>query len=466
MAGSETPPSFVLTEPSRAVRVTTVASRVITTVFLLPVVRLAWNTAANVVIVLAVTVPLRADLRWWMQVVVVIAGVVALGLLRQALVTVARRPASRRLLGGPPAFEHLDVMSKRLLTFVLRCADGLRLEFDPVGRDLVAAQARGTEKVLFETLREQYERRHGRDDWPRAWAEITSVSLGHATLLDAVRSGLTGLITFNVRFVGDLLTVLLNLFVAAVAWAGTSAARTGDPLLPLQVTIVAGLIVSGVAFLAWTVGLRQVVVLDPDDTADLILPSEVAMMTDESRRVREEAHRVMQETTEYEVIKANSGRTFLPKVDISDTYVRAVRDLTLRQCLAVMAEAALTLAILLSAQFAIGRLVSAWPSDVHAEWTQRALVGAVVLPVALCLATAFGFWVFTQFDRVVAILVGTVLTAVVPTVLAFALGQSSPATVGASALLSAAVGSLPLAIAELVKRQPTTRTPREAPSAA
>ncbi|MBM6400880.1 hypothetical protein [Phycicoccus sonneratiae] len=465
MAASETPPSFVFTEPSRAVRLTALAASAITTLFLRPVTRLAWSAAAIVVVTLAVTVPLRAERRWWVQVLVVVVSVVALGALRALIANVARRPRSRRLLDGPPAFEHLDVMPRRLLVFLLRCADGLRLEFDPVGRELLGVQAAAAEKVMSETLRRQYEQRHGRDDWPRAWAEISSTSLGRATLLDAVRSGLAGLITLNMRFVGDLLAAMLSIFVAAVAWAGASAARTGDPLVPLQVTLVAGLVVSGLAFLLWTVGLRQVVLLDPDDVAGLELPSEIPMMTDEARRAREDAHRMLRETEEYEAIRSNTGRTFLPKVDIGASYVRAVRDHTLRQCLAATAEAAMTLAVLLAAQFAIGRVVSSWPADDHAAWTQRFVVGVALLPVALCLATAFGFWIFTQFDRVVAVVVGATLTAVVPAVLAYALGQGSPLSVGGTAMLSAAVGSLPLAVAELVKWQPTTRTPREASTA-
>ena len=89
------------------------------------------------------------------------------------------------------------------------------------------------------------------------------------------------------------------------------------------------------------------------------------------------------------------------------------------------------------------------------------LLGTALLPLGISLAVLFGFWLFTQFNRFLALAMAAILTAIVPSVLAYALGVESARTVAITALVTAAVGSIPIAVAELIKKQPAATVPTQ-----
>ncbi|MEV4687454.1 hypothetical protein [Microbacterium sp. LWH3-1.2] len=464
---SATPPDLRLNDPWTALNVTRYAAGIVYVLFLSPLARIFWNVASEVALGIALTTALRAGKPFWLEAIFVVVTVVLIEVLRSMMQMVARRPSVLERLGGRPAFKDLELMPLSEFKFLLRCIGGLKFTFDAEGQALMRAIASTDERYFHDTLKSGYVAKYGDEGWPDAWEQIRNASVGGTTFAAAMQSGLVGIVSLKRRTLNDMLVVPALLYFSLSFLLLSDAVVRGDPLILLQAVLVGGLMVSGLSFAQMTVMLRQVTVLDPDE--EVITQSEVMVISDEARAKMTEIREGMRGTEAYTALKRHAGRVFLPTVEIRPTYISSVRTLVMQLTFVIVLTAALICVPLLLLQWAGSLAFSEWPAERLASWSGGMLLGTVLLPFGLSLAVLFGFWLFTQFNRFLALAMAAILTAILPSVLAYALGVESPQTIALTALVTAAVGSIPIAVAELIKKQPAATVPAQlapAPEAA
>ena len=456
---SATPPDLRLNDPWTALNITTYVAGIVYLLFLSPLARIVWNLASELAIAIAVTTALRDGRPFWLQAIFVVVTVVLIELLRALALTAARRRGVLEKLGGRPAFKDLELMPLSLFKFLLRCIGGLTFTFDAEGTALMRAIAATDERTIHDALERQYVAKYGGERWPEAWEQIRSTSVDGTTFATAMESGLIGFIGLKRRTLNDVMAVPAVMYFSLSFLLLSDALVRGDPLLLLQVTLVGGLMLSGFSFAQMTVMLRQVQVLDPD--VDVITQSEDLLISDEGRARLAEARDDLRGTEAYDALKRHAGAVFLPTVEMRPAYISSVRSLVVQLTFFIMLGAALVCVPLLLLQWAGGVVFSEWRADRPASWSGGMLLGTVLLPLGLSLAVLFGFWLFTQFNRFLALAVTAILAAVVPSVLAYAMGLESPQAIAFTALVTAAVGSIPIAVAELIKKQPAATVPTQ-----
>jgi hypothetical protein len=370
-----------------------------------------------------------------------------------------RRPGVLRRLSGRPAFKDLELMPLSQFKFLLRCIGGLTFTFDAEGEALMRAIGTSDEMVFHDTLKRQYVAKYGDEGWAEAWDQIRNASVGGTTFATALKSGLLGIIGLKRRSLSDILVVPVLLYFSLAFLLLSDALIRNDALILLQATLVGGLMVSGLSFALMTVMLRQVTVLDPDE--QILTQTEALLISDDDRARMDEASEAMRATEAYAALKSHAGAVFLPTVEIRPLYISSVRALVVQLVFFLALGAALVCVPLLLLQWVGGLAISEWPPEHLAVWSGWMLLGTALLPLGMSLAVLFGFWLFTQFNRFLALAMAAILTAIVPSVLAYALGIESARTVAITALVTAAVGSIPIAVAELIKKQPAATVPTQ-----
>jgi hypothetical protein len=456
---SATPPDLRLNDPWTALNVTAYAAGVVYLLFLAPLPRILWTFASEIGLGIAVTPAWRVGKPFWLQAIFVVVTVVLIEVLRAVSLTVARRPSVLRRLSGRPAFKDLDVMPLSQFKFLLRCIGGLTFTFDTEGAALMRSIGTSDEMVFHDSLKRQYVAKYGDEGWADAWAQIRNASVDGTTFATALKSGLLGIIGLKRRSLSDILVVPVLLYFSLAFLLLSDALIRNDALILLQATLVGGLMVSGLSFALMTVMLRQVTVLDPDE--QVLTQTEALLITDDDRARMDEASEAMRATEAYAALKSHAGAVFLPTVQIRPLYISSVRALVVQLVFYLALGAALVCVPLLLLQWVGGLAISEWPPERLALWSGWMLLGTALLPLGISLAVLFGFWLFTQFNRFLALAMAAILTAIVPSVLAYALGVESARTVAITALVTAAVGSIPIAVAELIKKQPAATVPTQ-----
>lgn len=455
-------PDFTLQDPAMSVRITSVVAHVVGVLILHPLLRFIWTLLAVTLMAMAITTAIRAEQPIWLQIVLVVLVVILIFVLTFLKLRIARSTSVRAFLTGRPAFPGLQFWSVRNLRFTLNALSGLRFEFNAHAQLILSTLGAASYEITANELRQQYVRQYGEDGWPEAWEQIRLTKVADLTLADALRSGLAGTVWGGIRFVGELFRTMLLLYLAVALFALAQVAQHGDPLFLVQLTLISGLLLSALCFAILTVGLRQLHVPDPEVAMTALFPSEAVLASEEFVEQQERFQATFRETEAYAVIKQQAGAVYLPRVEIGPIYVKSIRNSILLQGLGTALETMLVVLPLLILQWAAGLVTPALPAAELHDWTLRMILGSLLLPIAISLALLFGFWLFTQFSRVVGVLLGGMLTAIIPTVLAYALGAGSAQTVGLTALATAAFSTIPLAIAELVKKEPGATKPHEA----
>ena len=456
---SATPPDIRLNDPWTALNVTTFAAGIVYLLFLAPLPRVLWIFASEIGLSIAVTTAWRVGKPLWLEAIFVVVTVVLIEVLRAVSLTVARRPSILRRLSGRPAFKDLDVMPLSQFKFLLRCIGGLTFTFDTEGEALMRSIGTSDEMVFHDSLKRQYVAKYGDEGWADAWAQIRNASVDGTTFATALKSGLLGIIGLKRRSLSDILVVPVLLYFSLAFLLLSDALIRNDALILLQATLVGGLMVSGLSFALMTVMLRQVTVLDPDE--QVLTQTEALLITDDDRARMDEANEAMRATEAYAALKSHAGAVFLPTVEIRPLYISSVRALVVQLVFFLALGAALVCVPLLLLQWVGGLAISEWPPERLALWSGWMLLGTALLPLGMSLAVLFGFWLFTQFNRFLALAMAAILTAIVPSVLAYVLGVESARTVAITALVTAAVGSIPIAVAELIKKQPAATVPTQ-----
>lgn len=461
---SATPPDIRLNDPWTALNVTTYAAGIVYLLFLAPLPRLLWIFVSEIGLSIAVTTAWRVGKPFWLEAIFVVVTVVLIEVLRAVSLTAVRRPGVLQRLNGRPAFKDLELMPLSQFKFLLRCIGGLKFTFDAEGEALMRSIGTTDELMFHDTLRRQYVAKYGDEGWADAWEQIRNASVGETTFVTAMKSGLLGIIGLKRRTLSDMLVVPVLLYFSLTFLLLSDALIRKDALILLQATLVGGLMVSGLSFAQMTVMLRQVTVLDPDE--QVLTQTEAMLITDDERARMDEASEAMRATEAYAALKSHAGAVFLPTVEIRPLYISSVRSLVVQLVFFLALGAALVCVPLLLLQWAGGLVFSEWPPERLALWSGWMLLGTALLPLGMSLAVLFGFWLFTQFNRFLALAMAAILTAVVPSVLAYVLGVESARTVAITALVTAAVGSIPIAVAELIKKQPAATVPTQVGSPA
>ncbi len=248
-------PDFRVVDVPKSVVITQAIGTALALGALTPAIRTCWVFAVRIGLSLAATIALRQGMGLGYQILIVALGVIFFTFLEVALLGIARKPRVAQAVAGRQTFEGITLLPLHMFRFLLRCVEGLRLEFDTEGQALVSTMGESTEFVVEQNLKRQYVQKFDADSWPDAWAQIRSAKVGGTTFTAAMRSGIfLGTIYFAVRMASEVSAQLVATYFAIGSYFLSLAILEGDPLRLLQVTLVCGLGVAAFCFVAFTVG--------------------------------------------------------------------------------------------------------------------------------------------------------------------------------------------------------------------
>ena len=460
MADASTPITFDFAEQPPGVVATQRANLGIFWLFAWPPTRALWEVAIAVAVTLAISVPVRSGMSWWGDVLTVVSLMglyLAAGFLQ---IRFYRSTAGSRITNGKFRFPQFDLFPLRIFRFYGRCIKTLVIDMGPeekivrgVGKsDLIAIEATFKDRYL----------KSGADisNWNQTWAAIREVQLADGvTLSEAVGSGRQALFALRAMNTSSLISTLVLVFCGGVVALLPGAIRDQDPLHIIQLALVAGITIAAMIFVNFTISLRQVTYLDPDteflDSVQRTLLSKAAI---EDLAVATEAFR---ESPTYELLKENAGRRFYPKLDMRKGYVEGVRDYFVRGLVVATIGVSAVWLVLLAVAWLLAVLLSDWEPSSLNDWVLWMSLGICSMPLLLALSVSLGFFVIARLGRFIAILMAGILVAMVPPLLAYALGSSEMRGLWiVSGVATALASTLPLAIAELLKREPSVQSPQ------
>jgi hypothetical protein len=251
-----------------------------------------------------------------------------------------------------------------------------------------------------------------------------------------------------------LVLPLASLYTAGSAWLLAEVVQGDSPLRLIQFALLAGFVIAAFIFANFTISLRAVTILEGD--FELPGAAEVSKQLeaeryDPSRRLEKfySEHPDVMET-----IRSRTGQELHPTIAIRSGYVDHVRDLYLRSFLTLGALLAFLMVLSLAVQWPLALAFSSWSEGRIDDWTIRMMAGMPLIPLALIGALTLGFYVLSHLKKLRSLLVTALLLALIPLLITYTLKGSTDEAALLSAVITAAIGALADAIAQLVKEKP------------
>lgn len=449
-------PDFGEHTPPTAVKVTGIASGVIVLLF----VHLAviWSVVIDLVLALIISRPIRAGHGFWFQLV---AFVVALAMLETAgfgyRAWALQRTWFASLAYGRPRFRPLGGPGSATFRFILGCSKFLRLDLTDEADEVLRMIGR---KDLLETeamMRRAYVRDgHDPATWSQVWERMKRAGHLDQTFGGVIEQGRWNIFAGRATTVERMVLPLTTIYTVGTLWLLAGFATSDDPLPLLQFTLVAGFVIALVIFVNFTVSFRS---LTTFEVTPLQSQWEIQEALSRQGISQEELADYIEEHEPglRARIEQHLGRTFYPEIGIEPGYIEQVRNRFSRMFFVIGMSNIVVSCLFLMLQWPVARLVSGWPDDKVDSWTTSMLLYAPLIPVALLVAMALGFMVVSRLRKLVGLLTTAVLLAAIPPVITYALGldEVSDQAVLISSIVSAVIGVIPTAIAELVKEKPS-----------
>jgi hypothetical protein len=358
------------------------------------------------------------------------------------------------LYSGKPQFGPLKGPGKSLFRFILRCFASVELRLEPEIETVFRKSGDSSFRQVEELYRRTYERAgYEPSDWPDVWEKIQHAEFAGVEYCDAIRTGRWDSFYLKYYSVQKLVLPFSALYTAGTFWFLDRAAQGKSPLHLVQFTLVAGFIIAFVIFTNYTLSLRVGKMLTREQAAQI--RDELLRSADaETRAAARELDNSMQDPELEHELETYAGRDFYPVISMKPGYIKAIRNEFVRNFLIIATVSVLALEFLVLIQWPIAHVLSHWTGSQVDAWTGKMMLGTALIPIALTAAISLGFMILSRLKKLASVLTTALLLAVVPPLITYALHRSVSNVVLISSVVTAAVGVLPSAIAELVKQKP------------
>jgi len=422
------------------------------------------GVTTDILIAIAASKPVRDGRGFWFELLIVAAFFGGIVLVELPLLRLIQSQRFTVLYAGKPRFEILQGPGKQLFKFLLRCTGSTEICFTPEAEELIRKQASYGAVQVEQVYRHQYEKAGFENaGWPSAWDKIRRTECAGVQYGEAILSGRWDMFWLKYYVVIKVVAPLSMIYVTGAFWLLAGVANGRNPLRLVQFALLAGVVISFIIFINYTKSLQIFQILGRDEAQDAakILGLDEAHLSKGTPANAEmlAVARQIQEATPpdpelEDAIKRYAGKEFYPTITIRPGYIDAIRNEFSRDFLVLGSVRGALLALVLLAQWPIAIVFSHWSSAQLDAWSMKMLVGTVLIPVALVTALGIGFLILSRFRRFAGVLLTGLLLAVVPPLLTYALRGSVGATVLISSIVTAAIGVLPSAIAEVMKQKP------------
>jgi hypothetical protein len=415
----------------------------------------AISGAGCVLFAIAISRPIRAGHGFWLELFFVVAFFAVLLLMGLPILKLIKSPWFKTLRSGRPRFGPLKGPGKRQFQFILRCFSSVDLRVEPETEALLRRVGEHDALVAEAIYKQEYEKvGFDSSEWPDAWAQIQHTKFAGAEFGEAIRSNRWSIFLLRYLSVMQLVAPLSSLYAVGTFWFLADVADGRSPLPLVQFAFVGGFVIALLIFINYTVSLRVLKILGNEriPALDKALQQGTDAETYAAARRIEDSLRDSKLVDELEL---HGGEEVYPAITIRPGYIEGIRNEFSRDFLVSGFIDVTVLIVLLLMQWPLARVLSHWPASQVDVWTIKMIVGTALIPMALVTTLMFGFVVLSRFNRLAGVLATGVLLAVVPPLITYALRGSVGNTVLVSSLITAAVGVLPSAIAELIRQKPS-----------
>jgi hypothetical protein len=408
----------------------------------------------GVFVAIAVSTPIRSARGFWLELLFVALFLAIREIIALPFYRIVKMQWFQALSAGKPRFGPLKGPGTQTFRFILRCFASVELGLEPEIEALVRKVGDHEIKKVEALYRRAYERGgYEPSGWPNTWERIQHTKFAGAEYGDAIRTNRWSLFFFIYYGVQQLVIPLSLLYTAGAFWFLDKVARGKSPLHLVQFALAAGFVIAFVIFINYTVSLRAGELPGKEQTGAL-RDDLLASADDETRAAAKEVEDSTQDPELDSELESYAGKKFYPVISMKPGYIQGIRNAFGRDFLISGCFVVLSLELLLLIQWPIAHVLSHWTGPQVEAWTIKMLVGTALIPIALIVALSLGFMVLSRFRKAAGVLTTGLLLAVVPPVITYAFHGSVGNVVLISSVVTAAIGVLPSAIAELIKQKP------------
>ena len=419
-----------------------------------PLGQLVLALATSIFVAIALSKPTRIGRDFWLEVLFIALFFAVRELVGWPFLKIFKSKWFRSLYAGKSRFGPLGGPGKWVFRFVLCCFASVELRLEPEFEAVFRRFGEHGLRQVEASYRRVYEQAgYEPSEWPGVWAEIQHAEFAGVEYGDAIRTDRWG--AFYIKYYGvqKLVYPLSTLYTAGTFWLLDKVAQGASPLHLTQFVLVGGFVISFVIFINYTLSLRVGKMVTREQAAQI----EDELLSSSDAKTRAEIRELKESTRDPELeheLEAYAGRDFYPVITMKPGYTEAIRNEFVRGFLVVGCFNVLALDLLVLIQWPISRALSHWSGSQVDTWTFKMMLGTALIPIALAAALSLGFIILTRFKKFAGVLATALLLAVVPPVITYALNGSAGKIVLISSVVTAAIGVLPSAIAELVKQKP------------
>jgi hypothetical protein len=419
------------------------------------------GAAADILVAIAASRPIRDGRGFWPELVIVALFLGGIFLIELPLVRLLQSQWFMTLHTGKPRFWPLKGgPGKQLFEFLLRCSGSVDLQFEAEIEALIRRIAARDVKPVKQMYRHLYEQAGlEQTKWHGTWKQIQRTECAGMQYGEAIRNGRWNMFWLKYVSILKLVLPLSFIYTTGTFWFLADVANGKNPLRLVQFALVAGIVISLIIFISYTVLLQTFRFSGQEEYQEMLKGlgvDEAHLSLDaETLATIRQIDEPMPDPELQREVDSLAGKDFYPIIVIKPGYIEAIRNEFARDFLVFGSLRVAVFVSVLLAQWPIALALSHWPGAQLDTWTVKMLVGTAVIPIALVAALGLGFIILSRFRRFAGVLATGLLLAAVPPLIAYMLRGSVGTVVFVSSIVTAAIGALPAAIAELIKQKPS-----------
>jgi hypothetical protein len=447
--------SFQENRVPKSVRVTQYVTVAAGLLFLTPLKYLI-TIFLEIALVTVATRPLRAGHGFWIQLLIIVSFVVVVyELLAFFILRLVKSSLATKYLVGEPRFDELKGPGTRQLRLILGCIATLVYDFKSEDERVIRAIGQRDYLGIEQMYRHRF-LQHGwsEQDWPQIWEQMGAVKEFDVAYGESILTGRWSIFANRHNIMLGLTLPLASIYTAGSAWLLAQVAQGSSPLRLIQFALLTGFVIAALIFANFTTSLRAVKIVGDD-----YLPPGAQEAVESLRKEGFDPYRTNQDIdAQYpdlkEIIRPRIGQELYPQMEVQPGYVNHVRGLFSRYFLLHGVMTVALLILCLGAQWPLALAFSSWTDDRVNDWTIRMLEGVPLIPLALMGSLTLGFYVISRFKKLWSLLVTAVILAMIPLLITYVFKGSPDKAALLSAVITAVIGALSDAVAQLVKEKP------------
>jgi hypothetical protein len=344
---------------------------------------------ADILVAVAASRPIRDGRGFWPELVIVALFLGGLALIELSLARLPQSQWFRTLYEGKPRFWPLKGgPGRQLFEFLLRCSGSVDLQFEAEVEALIRRIAARDVKPVKQIYRHLYEQAGlSQTKWHSAWKRIQRTECAGVQYGEAIRNGRWNMFWLKYVSVLKLVLPLSFIYTTGTFWLLADVANGKNPLRLVQFALVAGIVISLIIFISYTVLLRTFRFFGQEEYQEMLkgLGVDEAYLSpdaeppDTIRQIDEP----MPDPELQREVDSFAGKDIYPIIVIKSGYIEAIRNEFARDFLVYGILRVVVLISILLAQWPIALALSHWPSTQLDAWTVKMLVGTAVTPIAL-----------------------------------------------------------------------------------